>query len=70
MVTDKTFRTERHRTTFELEKIEDSSDPEKVLRECFKIAIEEAMQKSKENIGWPDKIGLSLITPQLETGSM
>ena len=66
VVNDPIFKTTRHRTRFEVKKIEEASNPTDILKECFAIAIEQAQNACKKAIGFPDKFGLRLFTERLE----
>ena len=52
VVNDPRFKTSRHRTKFEVKKIENSKNPEKVLRRCIELSIEAGMHECKKAIGF------------------
>lgn len=66
VVNDPRFKTSRHRTKFEVKKIEKSKNPEKVLRRCIELSIEGGMHECKKAIGFPDKFGIRLFSPMLK----
>lgn len=66
VVSDPKFKTQRHRHRFELEEIEKSTDPQEILRECFKRALDASVTRCKKDMGKPDKVGLRVISEMLD----
>lgn len=66
VINDTRFKTSRHRTKFEVKKLEDAENPERVLRRCIERSIEQGMHECKKAIGFPDKFGIRLFSPMLK----
>ena len=67
---NKFFKTDRHRYTYEFQAVEEAADPEDVLRQCFREAIDAAITESRTLNGEPDNIGITIDSTLLLHGAI